>query len=72
MPNIRSAKNTKEIPWRYHVSRESLKDRTLPNKKALDGAGEEVRTLDIHLGKVTLYQLSYFRLSNYNGAETQN
>jgi hypothetical protein len=27
----------------------------------LNGAGEEVRTLDIHLGKVTLYQLSYAR-----------
>ena len=25
------------------------------------GAGEETRTLDIHLGKVTLYQLSYSR-----------
>ena len=28
---------------------------------ALDenGAGEETRTLDVHLGKVVLYQLSY-------------
>jgi hypothetical protein len=25
------------------------------------GAGEEIRTLDIYLGKVTLYQLSYSR-----------
>jgi hypothetical protein len=25
------------------------------------GAGEEIRTLDIHLGKVALYQLSYSR-----------
>ena len=29
---------------------------------AKDGASEEVRTLDIHLGKVVLYQLSYARL----------
>jgi hypothetical protein len=31
------------------------------------GAGEEIRTLDIHLGKVALYQLSYSRapLSSY-------
>ena len=26
------------------------------------GAGEEVRTLDIYLGKVVLYQLSYARM----------
>ena len=26
------------------------------------GAGEEIRTLDSHLGKVVLYQLSYARL----------
>ena len=27
-----------------------------------NGASEEIRTLDIHLGKVTLYQLSYTRI----------
>ena len=27
------------------------------------GAGEGIRTLDIHLGKVVLYQLSYARES---------
>ena len=26
-----------------------------------NGAGEEARTLDVHLGKVVLYQLSYAR-----------
>ncbi len=26
-----------------------------------NGAGEETRTLDVHLGKVVLYQLSYAR-----------
>ncbi len=26
-----------------------------------NGAGEETRTLDVHLGKVVLYQLSYTR-----------
>jgi hypothetical protein len=30
-------------------------------KRRKNGAGEETRTLDIHLGKVTLYQLSYAR-----------
>ena len=28
----------------------------------LNGAGEETRTLDVHLGKVVLYQLSYARV----------
>jgi hypothetical protein len=28
----------------------------------MSGAGEEIRTLDIHLGKVALYQLSYSRI----------
>ena len=28
------------------------------------GAGEGIRTLDIHLGKVVLYQLSYARKNN--------
>ena len=41
---------------------EPMKGRTALNKKYLNGAGEEVRTLDIHLGKVTLYQLSYARI----------
>lgn len=27
-----------------------------------NGAGEETRTLDVHLGKVVLYQLSYSRV----------
>ena len=27
----------------------------------MNGAGEGIRTLDIHLGKVVLYQLSYAR-----------
>jgi hypothetical protein len=29
----------------------------------INGAGEETRTLDVHLGKVVLYQLSYARES---------
>jgi hypothetical protein len=28
------------------------------------GAGEESRTLDLNLGKVALYQLSYSRVDN--------
>ena len=42
-----------------------------------NGASEEVRTLDIHLGKVVLYQLSYARFleddaDNFDFAETVN
>jgi hypothetical protein len=29
-----------------------------------NGAGEESRTLDLNLGKVALYQLSYSRINN--------
>ncbi len=29
------------------------------------GAGEESRTLDLNLGKVALYQLSYSRMESY-------
>ena len=39
------------------------KPRNLFRCRALreNGAGEETRTLDVHLGKVVLYQLSYAR-----------
>ena len=30
--------------------------------RSTNGAGEGIRTLDIHLGKVVLYQLSYARI----------
>jgi hypothetical protein len=32
-----------------------------------NGAGEETRTLDVHLGKVVLYQLSYARVAGCKG-----
>jgi hypothetical protein len=38
------------------------KAREFSNSRADYGAGEEVRTLDIQLGKLTLYRLSYSRL----------
>ena len=34
------------------------------------GAGEEIRTLDIYLGKVMLYQLSYARIVWYSEGES--
>ena len=37
-----------------------------PANEAKNGASEETRTLDIHLGKVTLYQLSYTRIQSRN------
>lgn len=33
-------------------------------RQSLDGAVDEIRTRDIHLGKVVLYQLSYNRISD--------
>ena len=46
-------------------------------RRLKNGASEEVRTLDIHLGKVVLYQLSYARFledeaDNFNFPETVN
>jgi hypothetical protein len=34
------------------------------SKQGYNGAGEEARTLDFHLGRVALYQLSYARKNN--------
>ena len=36
------------------------------------GAGKEARTLDLYLGKVSLYQLSYSRISWWPGAESNH
>jgi hypothetical protein len=36
---------------------------SLTGGRLKNGAGEETRTLDVHLGKVVLYQLSYARKS---------
>ena len=33
-----------------------------------NGAGERIRTVDSHLGKVVLYQLSYARIMNKIGS----
>src|SRR6185312_7190395 len=42
-----------------------------PHRAALldFGAGEESRTLDLNLGKVALYQLSYSRLGAFGGED---
>ena len=42
-----------------HLNRKVPKCQTL--RDFINGASEEVRTLDIYLGKVVLYQLSYAR-----------
>ncbi len=41
--------------------RERDRDRSREVRSGADGAGEGTRTLDINLGKVALYQLSYAR-----------
>ena len=39
----------------------TTREKTLPTLKRVFRAGNGIRTRDIHLGKVTLYQLSYSR-----------
>ena len=43
-----------------HERKANLKRRPVESTK--NGASEEIRTLDINLGKVALYQLSYTRI----------
>jgi hypothetical protein len=38
----------------------------------MNGAGEGIRTLDIHLGKVVLYQLSYARKVSFISSDHSN
>ena len=38
--------------------------RSTPELHRLNGAEDEIRTRDIQLGRLMLYQLSYFRLHN--------
>ncbi len=40
----------------------------VPGRRGVDGADDEIRTRDIDLGKVALYQLSYIRMPSVNGA----
>ena len=46
-------------PRRLHSTK---KNAAIPKDGRVDGAGDEIRTRDIHLGKVVLYQLSYSRM----------
>ena len=45
-----------QLPFAYPV---------LSNNKKFTGAGDEIRTRDIQLGRLKLYQLSYSRLNGY-------
>jgi hypothetical protein len=47
---------------RFHSVSELVVHKILVVSNLSFGAGEEIRTLDIHLGKVALYQLSYSRI----------
>ena len=49
--------------WRQFRKRRSPGRLLLVRGLHENGAGEETRTLDVHLGKVVLYQLSYARKS---------
>ena len=62
---LRNSRKPKEIST--FLLAPALKTKTAITKAldncrlVINGASEEVRTLDIHLGKVVLYQLSYAR-----------
>ena len=43
----------------------------LSHTRKSSGAVDETRTRDLHLGKVALYQLSYYRMFTGAGEETR-
>ncbi len=45
--------------------KESKSENENRGKVQKNGASEEIRTLDINLGKVALYQLSYTRIQTF-------
>jgi hypothetical protein len=49
-----------------------LRSLTWKNRLRKNGASEGIRTLDVHLGKVMLYQLSYARFLEKRGAAYEN
>ena len=54
----RTDSNRRQPPWQGGALPTELRPRG-----SGDGAGERTRTVDSHLGKVALYQLSYARIS---------
>ena len=42
---------------------------TISTNREKNGAVDETRTRDLHLGKVALYQLSYYRMVPWGGIE---
>ena len=63
-----------EAPPGIEPGIEALQAFALPlGHSAEIGAIDEIRTRDIHLGKVALYQLSYYRIiGDPNGARTHD
>ncbi len=53
-----------QLNARPHCNRDLC--RLLRSAQSETGAGEESRTLDLNLGKVALYQLSYSRTEQYH------
>ena len=64
----RRVSNSRPQPWQgCALPTELLPLRSVTNDCYVKpGAGEESRTLDLNLGKVALYQLSYSRMEPYN------
>jgi hypothetical protein len=57
----RRVSNSRPQPWQGCALPTELLPLRSPANHTLFGAGEESRTLDLNLGKVALYQLSYSR-----------
>ena len=64
----RRGSNSRHSAWKA----DALPTELLPQKKVImkERAGDEVRTRDIQLGRLTLYQLSYSRLF-FDGAKVK-
>ena len=62
-----------EVPSRFELENKGFADLRLTSWlwRRINGAVDEARTRDLHLGKVALYQLSYYRRESGAGEETR-
>ena len=61
-----------EVPPGFEPGNEGFADLCLTTwlwHQIKNGAVDETRTRDLHLGKVALYQLSYYRMVPWGGVE---
>ena len=63
--DFKSSASTNSATQVSGISRKSKKNSTCQRRMEFKRAEDEARTRDLNLGKVALYQLSYFRIKNY-------